>query len=373
MMRKDLNSLYLHFPFCRHLCNYCDFYKKVPVEGDVNQFHSFLTASWEAHQPWIESMGYQWQPLQTFYLGGGTPSLWGRTGAEFLSDFFVSRGLKLDAQGEHTMEVNPGTYTSNGIKAWKSLGINRFSLGLQSLNGNFLKFLDRVHSIEDSFQALEFFSSLENEFSVDFMLGLPFSSRQGRDVLKELECVLQYSPSHISLYILTTKGAYPFRSDLPDEIWIEREYLEVSEFLKDRGFDHYEVSNFALPGFESRHNLRYWSSQTVAALGRSATGLLAEEKIRYKWKVGESEWSEELLDEKALNLERLYMGLRICRGLELSQVFSSEDLPAVTEIALSWESRGLGSYQDGVVHLNSAGFLVLDGLVGELLRYVKSF
>ena len=371
MVKKHLNSLYLHFPFCAHLCNYCDFYKKVPTTRDeIEGFQKFLVDSWEIHQNWIESVGYQWKPLQTFYLGGGTPSLWGEQGASFLSDFFCLQKLELDSTGEHTMEVNPGSHSSHILKAWKNLGINRFSLGLQSLNEDFLKILDRVHSLGESFDALELLATSGERFSVDFMLGLPFSSVRRRDVLKELEQVLSFSPTHISLYILTAKKNYSLKNDLPAEEWVEREFLEVSQFLRLQGFRHYEVSNFALPGHESRHNLRYWNLQTVAALGRSATGFLCEEKIRYQWRAGKKLPSQEKLEEKAFRLEQLYMGLRTSSGIRLGQFFSSKDLEEIIPtVILPWKEKKLAYYRNGAVCLAPAGFLLLDSLVGQLLGY----
>ncbi len=362
----------MHFPFCRHLCNYCDFYKALPQSSkDIEQFHAFLTTSWESHQTWLESLGRYWGPLQTFYLGGGTPSLWGAQGAQFLKSFFAEHEIALHPEGEHTMEMNPGTYTPEGIRAWMDFGINRFSLGLQALDVDFLSDLDRVHSLEESFHALEFLSSLKSEgihFSVDFMLGLPFSSQRKRDVLKELEQVLEYAPVHISLYILTVKGAYPLYQKLPSDQWIAREYLQVSEFLCKRGFEHYEVSNFALPGHESRHNLRYWTSQTTAALGRSATGFLSEEGIRYKWRVRGEGFSLESLDPKSLNLEKIYLGLRLNSGLELSKAFSAQEQELIVKCVKNWEFRGLASYGSGIVKLHPRGFLLLDSLMGELFK-----
>jgi len=125
------------------------------------------------------------------------------------------------------------------------------------------------------------------------MLGLPFSSDYKRDVIAELNEMLSYQPSHFSVYILTVKNNYTHFSELPNEEWIENEFLRVSDFLRQSGYRHYEVSNFAKASKESRHNLAYWKSQTVAALGPSATGLLADDRIRYKWKTKEALYERE--------------------------------------------------------------------------------
>ena len=149
-MNKQIESLYLHFPFCAHLCNYCDFYKRVAhnTSSDYKAFHQYLEQSFIYHQNLMEEHGYSWSPLKTFYIGGGTPSLWGKEGKIFLENFLHKHQLTLDPQCEFTLEVNPGAWTEESLAAWRALGANRFSLGVQSLSKDMIKYLDRVHSIE---------------------------------------------------------------------------------------------------------------------------------------------------------------------------------------------------------------------------------
>ena len=370
-MKNKLESLYLHFPFCRHLCNYCDFYKKIPQKDDLNQFHSYLNSSWKAHQKWIEDLHYNWAPLKTFYIGGGTPSLWGEKGAQYLKKFFKSHNLTFLKNAECTMEVNPGTFKKKDIDAWKDFGINRFSIGIQSLNSKALPLLDRVHSIEESLNALDFFSSLNIPFSIDFMLGLPFSRKIKRDIISELEQVLQFSPSHISLYILTVKKNYSLYHGLPNDEWIVREYLDVAQYLTQKKYKHYEVSNFALPNHESVHNLRYWHSQTIAALGWSAVGFLKEAKIRYRWSRVNRFWNEEHLNAEELLLESLYLKLRLDQGIKISEFFFNEQKEAMKKLCESWHYRELATYSQDKIALNSNGFLVLDSLMEEIFNQVS--
>jgi len=173
---KILNSLYIHFPFCRHLCNYCDFYKTIPQNGsEINSFHKLFEDSFEKHQNLMESNSFTWAPLETLYIGGGTPSLWGAEGAIWLRNFLNSKEIKFSDDLEFTLEVNPGSWTVESLEEWKKTGVNRYSLGIQSLDGRFIKHLDRVHSIEDTFATLEYFKNKNYNFSVDFMLGIPFS------------------------------------------------------------------------------------------------------------------------------------------------------------------------------------------------------
>jgi oxygen-independent coproporphyrinogen-3 oxidase len=365
-MTKNIDSLYVHFPFCSHLCNYCDFYKKIPQNKilDYKSFHHYLDLSFTIHQNLIESNGYSWHPLHTLYIGGGTPSLWGSEGAHFLRDFLREKKIEIANNCEFTLEVNPGAWTDEILGDWRISGANRFSLGIQSFNEQMIKYLDRVHSIFDVHQTLEYFQKEKLNFSVDFMLGLPFSKELKRNIIEELQVALSYGPSHFSVYILTVKENYPYFKNLPSEEWIEKEFLEVAHFLKKNGFEHYEVSNFALPGKESRHNLNYWKSKTVAALGPSATGFLQENRLRYKWKPNHPELEIEKLTEEAFHLEKVYMSIRSLEGIKIKD-FPQTILPLVEK----WKSSQLVIEKDGIVTLTTKGFLLLDSLMNDLFLH----
>lgn len=360
---KIIDSLYIHFPYCRHLCNYCDFYKKIPdnITTDVLQFHSYLKNSFSVHQNLIEKRGYSWAPLKTVYIGGGTPSLWGQEGSKFLKDFFEKHHMELNSDCEFTLEVNPGGWTEEGLSSWRAVGANRFSLGVQSLDGNMIQFLDRVHTIQDVYETLEYFHKNDLNFSMDFMLGLPSSENCKRNVIEELKKALAYEPDHFSVYILTVKENYKHFKDLPGEEWIEKEFLEVAEFLKSHGYLHYEVSNFSKAGKQSRHNLNYWKSHTVAALGPSATGLLSEERLRYKWTPLRPEVTLENLSEDEFLLERIYMSLRSEEGLMVG------DFPPIfSDLVKKWAAAGQAVVTEDKVQLTSKGYLLIDSLMDDL-------
>lgn len=360
---KIIDSLYIHFPFCAHLCNYCDFYKKIPTDKvlDFKNYHLYLEESFLVHKNLIQKHEYSWAPLKTLYIGGGTPSLWGVEGAEFLKNFLTKHEISLASSCEFTLEVNPGGWNEDVLSAWKKLGANRFSLGIQSLQKDMIKYLDRVHSIEDVYETLKYFHHHQLNFSVDFMLGLPFSENVKRDVLEELNLVLKYNPSHFSVYILTVKDNYKYFNDLPNEELIEKEFLDVSNFLSQKGFLHYEVSNFSLPNKQSVHNLNYWKSHSVAALGPSATGFLNEERLRYKWTAQKPEMVLEKLSEEEFKLEKIYMAIRSEEGILLN------DFPIGLESVVSeWQLKNLVSVDNGRVILTSRGYLMLDSLMGQL-------
>ncbi|HXH74353.1 MAG TPA: radical SAM protein [Bacteriovoracaceae bacterium] len=360
----QVSSLYLHVPFCRHLCNYCDFYKKRfdAPDSQIEEFHQFLQLSLKRHNELMQEQGMSWAPLETVYLGGGTPSLWGLPGA----GFFKQMGLDIKTGAEFTMEVDPGTWSVEMLKAWQDLGMNRISIGTQTLDPHFLKIMDRVHSLEESYALLSHCQQNDMNFSLDFLLGLPFSREKSRNIEAELDMLLAFKPKHISLYILNARSKYPHAASLPDDEFIRQEYLLVSEKLRSNGFHHYEVSNFALPGFESQHNMKYWRSESVAALGPTGTGLLVKdthEAIRYKWKVTRPEVELESLGVQELELEATYLALRTSEGWKPTEV--SKNLLNLFE---QWNSLNYGKWDGRRIKLNSVGFVMLDSLMDDLFR-----
>lgn len=367
-MSKLTQSLYLHFPFCRHLCNYCDFFKKVPKDSalEIEEFHSYMRAAMIEHENLMKMSGCSWGPLKTLYIGGGTPSLWGVAGSVFLKNLLQEYKIELAPDCEFTLEVNPGSWTKESLDSWEAIGVNRYSLGIQSLNGNSIKYLDRVHTIEDVYDTLEYFNQKKVNYSMDFMLGLPYSKETNRDVIDELERALKFNPKHFSVYILTVKDNYTYYKNLPDEEWIEKEYMAVANFLKSKGFAHYEVSNFAIPGYESKHNLNYWKSESVAAIGPSATGFFRDAKLRYKWKTKEPKFETEQLDLEAFNLEKVYMALRSSEGLPQS-FFSGKD--EGIQLLSKWKDNACATLDsDKYVRLTSKGYLLLDSLMNDLFN-----
>jgi oxygen-independent coproporphyrinogen III oxidase len=204
------------------------------------------------------------------------------------------------------------------------------------------------------------------------MLGIPFSEELNRDVISELEKVLTYNPEHISLYILTTKENYIHKNNLPSEERIEKEYLEVSEFLKSRGFLHYEVSNYAKPGLRSKHNLKYWKGDSVGALGPSATGFLSLGNlgIRYKWQTKTSEFSLENIGPEEYKLERLYTLLRTDEGISGSDFF--EETEKWTHLVKKWDSLGYLNKKEERITLSSKGYLLMDSLMDDIFKNFKN-
>lgn len=361
---KKIESLYIHFPFCSHLCNYCDFYKQVPENKtkDYSSYYQFLESSFKIHDQLMSKHGYKLAPLKSVYIGGGTPSLWGEEGAGKIKTLFQENNIVLSKDCEFTLEVNPKAWTEGTIKKWSQIGVNRYSVGIQTINSELIKKLDRSHGLEDIIETLTFFKNKKLNYSIDVMLGLPDSELCKRDIFYELQTLLSYNPSHFSVYILTVKDNYKHFNTLPNEEYIEKEYLDVSAFMLNNHFEHYEVSNFALKDKKSFHNLRYWNSDSVAALGPSATGFLKEVGVRYKWKTKTPDFELEVLSEEQIKIEQLYMKLRSDLGLVISE------WPSLQKVADNLVIKNMGYVKDGILRLNSRGFLVLDSVMDEIFH-----
>ncbi len=360
-MESNVSSLYIHFPYCKSFCNYCDFYSCIPQDASFSVFHEQIESQWKIVSEKLDSYKFSLLPLETLYLGGGTPSLWGVQGIEFLSHFLQAQRIALAPQCEFTLEVNPGAVSIEEIERWRELGVNRFSVGVQAYDAEALLRLGRTHSLEEVDELLSYLGKKNYNFSVDLLLGIPY---QGRNLQREIEGLLQFSPTHLSSYILTVGEDYCFYNDLPGEDQTVAEYLFLVEELSQRGLLQYEVSNFSLIGKESRHNQAYWEQKSVLALGPSATGYLALSKnsaYRYKWTEKDLTLEEEFLSKAELYEERVFLALRTQKGIPLGELDSSKQ-----KIIEEWGNRNLLKSLDPVV-LTSNGFLLMDSLVLELL------
>ena len=375
MPTKQIHSLYLHFPYCRHLCNYCNFFKtKMDEESPSFQsFHHWIENAWTQHANFLKEQNFSLRSLKSLYFGGGTPSLWGQTGVNFFRQFLQDKALVLSPGYEWTMELNPGQWEEAAIREWINLGVNRLSVGIQSLDNEYLKILDRIHRKQEVLETLDFLQQQGINYSVDFMIGLPFSKKYDRNIIHELQQILDYGPGHISLYILTVPKQYIHFQHLPVDELIQDEYLKVSEYLKQRGMIHYEVSNYAFPGKESWHNLQYWKMQSVAAIGPSATGLLVKnerQSIRYQWKTEAPEFVREYLGRRETRLERLYMLMRTNQPINPHEFFTGKDLVAYQELIKKWEQRHY-LLSISPLRIGPKGYLILDSLMDDIFLAIS--
>jgi oxygen-independent coproporphyrinogen-3 oxidase len=354
-----IRHLYVHVPFCAKICPYCAFYVH---RGGI-----------EAQRRFVEALRTEWRrareefPLapETIYFGGGTPSI---LSAELFGE--LAREIP-SPPPEFTLEVNPATVTAEKAAAWRAAGVNRISLGAQSFDPALLELLGRQHAPDDIAQTCALLR--EHGFAninIDLMFALP-----GQDEAlwaATVRAALACAPTHISAYALTYEEDTPFFERLKRGEWRQDEEREIAMFEQTRdwlgaaGFVDYEISNFARPGFESRHNLAYWRGADYLGLGPSACSTIGTQRWRnlpdtaaYAERIarGESARVErEEIDAATRARERIMFGLRMREGVAREEFVAAE--PKLREL----ENNGLTREEDGRVRLTRRGQLVADSV-----------
>lgn len=358
-----IRHLYVHVPFCAKICPYCAFHVHRGGAAEQREFVAALRAEW---QPAREE--FHLAP-ETIYFGGGTPSI---LSAELFSE--LAEELPRE-QGwkEFTLEVNPATVTPQKAAAWKAAGVNRISLGAQSFDAEMLKLLGRQHAPEDISQTCVLLREhgFEN-INIDLMFALPGQSETKWE--ETLQAALACDPKHISAYALTYEEDTPFFEKLQRGIWRLDEAREITMFERTReilgaaGLVDYEISNFALPGFESQHNLAYWRGADYLGLGPSACSTIGAMRWRnvsdtkaYVERIARNESvreEKETLDAATRAKERIMFGLRMREGVALTEF--GPDMSRLKEL----ETHGLAFEDAGRVRLTPRGQLVADSVAG---------
>lgn len=277
MIQSDPIGIYIHIPFCAQKCPYCDFYSLSPAKNNTLSYIQALQNKISAYQ------GKQIK-VDTIYFGGGTPSL---IGAEHLSCILktIRENFVVADSAEITCEVNPGRFSPNFFSLLKQTGFNRISFGMQSANENELRYLGRGHSPTEVKKAVETAqqSGFDN-ISVDLMLGIPESSKE--HLKQSIDFISTLPIQHVSAYMLKIEKNTPFYAKrktlpLPDDDGMADLYTYCVTALKKIGFAQYEISNFAHPGKESRHNLKYWHCEEYLGFGPSAHSFYQGKRFYY--------------------------------------------------------------------------------------------
>ena len=323
-------GLYIHIPFCAKKCHYCNFV--ITLSGDPDQRGLFLSAL--AKEAAHEAPHFEGRSFDTLYFGGGTPSVLSADETERL--FRIIRGhfhVKEDA--EITWEANPGDADKEKVSLYRSLGTNRVSLGAQSFNDATLKRLNRSHDAGDIRRSFQLFRDGGfGNINLDLILSLPRETLG--DVERSLTEAVRLGPDHISLYELAieegTRFGRQFKQGtlaLPDEALGLQMLSFARQYLKNEGYRHYELLNYARPGFESRHNLLYWSNEEYLGLGPGAFSYVGGRRSRTSATVGEylrkmekGDWAareEEMLDTGKKEIESFLLALRLTEGASLSR------------------------------------------------------
>jgi oxygen-independent coproporphyrinogen-3 oxidase len=314
-----IEHIYVHVPFCLKKCPYCSFYS---VKFD----HSLLDKYQQALIKEIHSFKDKYDLLcKTLYLGGGTPSLLPiEKLGKIISEFDIN------SNAEITIEANPYTISNDKAEKWAELGINRVSIGAQSFLDKELRLLGRLHSCKDIYEAINILRSKElTNLSLDLIYGLPYQTCE--DVRYSLREICKLQPNHVSTYCLSldpTSELYSYRHLLPSDDMAADIYEEIGQTLSAVGYIQYEISNFAMPGYESRHNLAYWQYRDFIGLGASAHGRIYG--YAYENPSDIDEYIETISNDKIMvsnqhlsrdecEKEYIIMNLRTAKGVNLEE------------------------------------------------------
>ncbi len=381
-MSGKLASLYLHFPFCETKCHYCDFYsigRERTADGDAPLFEAALRREIEL----VGQMGPRLAPvLNTIFMGGGTPSMTPpdsmRRALEPLWKF-----TSVTPETEWTMEANPSSVDERRLSEYRSLGVNRVSMGVQAMRDDLLLRLGRVHSRNKALEALDaIFASGITNVSVDLLCGVPGQSVE--DVERAMEELTRFPITHLSCYLLTLPKTHKMHRDLPSEDGQLEHLLAIDRFMRSKGFEHYEISNFAKRSpdrdYRARHNLAYWKREGYLGLGPSAHAFdPARGAHGSRWKNFSSlhkyaetlkkgalpvEWTEEL-DAEAARLEDWMLALRLDEGFPADWLGTA----AQRQKALRLQEDGILEPHPGApgrLRLTARGFAVSDQVIATL-------
>ncbi|NLC73260.1 MAG: radical SAM family heme chaperone HemW [Ruminococcaceae bacterium] len=371
-------GIYFHIPFCASKCGYCDFYSLTGCDRLMPKYQDALLEHVRESFPAMKLYS-----IDTVYFGGGTPSYYGAERlCELLNEVKSSGRLLKDA--EITVEVNPDSAHPKGLARLRKEGVNRISLGVQSANNDILKIIGRRHNWIQVQNAMR--NAREAGFdniSIDLIYGLPSQTKS--DWAETLARALELRPEHLSCYALTLeKGTpmYKYKGSpfLPNDDEQADMYLYTVDYLEHYGYKQYEISNFAISGFESQHNLRYWRLKDYLGFGAGAHSSMGGTRFSYVKDadayicgvLGESAIVEEY--EQITPLERtseyIMLGMRTTKGISASEYYElyRGDFAPIEKVLIEFEEKGWAYKVEDRWRFNSSGFLLSNLLINALLE-----
>ncbi len=373
MMKTNQIGLYVHIPFCVRKCNYCDFCSFADIDADTRcAYINKLCRE-------IEGYSKKEIAIDTIFFGGGTPTLLSPDELSKIIESIKNTFAVSDAV-EFAMEANPGTTSREKISEFVSLGVNRFSIGLQSIHKNELKKLGRMHDFEDFKKALhDMRAEGISNINVDLMYGIPEQTKDS--FLETLKVVSSLHPEHLSVYGLILEEGTPF-FEMGNSLVLPTEddecdmYSMASEFLLQNGYLHYEISNYAKPGFESKHNLKYWKDQEYIGVGVSAYSYFNGRRYGNTKSISEYISSDSPIDyDETINLEEqkyeyVMLALRLKHGFSLQDYqnrFGEDFVSGREDIIKRFIQCEYMSVLDDRIFLTEKGFYVSNYILTELL------
>ena len=359
-----VKSAYIHIPFCRQKCKYCSFVSFTKQELTEEYIKSLLTE--------IKTR-YKGEKLKTLYFGGGTPSILNADNFEKIITLF-----NFEENPEITAEVNPEFLTYGYLKSLYESGVNRISTGIQSFDDKILSEIGRKHTSEEAVKAVEIAKKAGfKNISTDLIYGLPEQTPE--KFLKSLKMVVSLDIQHISSYGLKIdEGSYYYNhlpKNLPDSDVQADMYEEMVCFLENNGFNHYEISNFAKKGFESKHNLNYWNAEEYYGFGCASCGY--EDKTRYSHTKNPEEYiknpinltDKEILTEQNLLEEHIFLGLRKKQGIDISEINKKFGIDFYSKYGFILQKyENYFEKKENFLNFNLNGFLISNIILSEFIE-----
>lgn len=374
-------SIYIHYPFCKSKCPYCDFNSYCNLKIDEEELINAYLNEIEYYKDIIKD-----KVIDTIYFGGGTPSLMSE---KLLSNIInkINSLYKINKNCEISLESNPNSINYEKLKSFKDIGINRLSIGVQSLIDRDLKFLGRIHNRNEVIEAINTAQKIFNDkYSIDLIYGRPNQNlKEWKDELNE---AIQLSPFHISLYQLIIEKGTPFyrnKVQTPNEDIATKLYEETNNILEKNNIFQYEISNYAKNGYECKHNLVYWNNGEWIGIGAGAHGRININQKRYsiqnlkkplnwldktlKNKNGIS--IKKLLSKQEIIEEYLIMGLRVKDGIKIENLQKNIDCNNFYDILdknnIEFLAKlNLINANDKNIKLTKKGFLLLNSVIEKL-------
>lgn len=377
-MKTDGLQLYIHIPFCVKKCNYCDFLSGLASKEKMKEYVEALCKEIESQG--VEADAYE---VDTIFFGGGTPSI--LPAEDFVTIMkSIQKHFKVSREAEITIEANPGTVTGEKLVAYKQCGVNRISFGLQSAQEQELSLLGRIHSYETFLESFRLAreAGFQN-INIDLMSGLPGQTlNQMKDTLEK---VLELNPEHISVYSLIVEEGTVIQtwidegkiSEVSEEL--DREIYEITRsMLSEKGYQRYEISNYAKAGYECKHNLGYWNRKNYLGLGIGAASLFEEQRFSNTSELDEylKNPTRTRMEQHALTLEEqmeefMFLGLRKCEGVNIhdfEQQFAVALERVYGTVLQKHEEEGLLEMKDGYVYLTNQGLDLSNYVMADFLE-----
>ncbi|HEN0624616.1 radical SAM family heme chaperone HemW [Streptococcus agalactiae] len=374
-MLKKPTSAYVHIPFCTQICYYCDFSKVFIKNQPVDAYLQALIR---------EFRSYDITELRTLYIGGGTPTSISAVQLDYLLTELI-RDLNLNTLEEFTIEANPGDLTVDKIEVLQKSAVNRVSLGVQTFNDKHLKRIGRSHNEAQIYSTIDALKTggFQN-ISIDLIYALPGQTMD--DVRSNVAKALSLNIPHLSLYSLILEHHTVFMNKMRrGKLHLPTEDLEAEMFeyiiseMERNGFEHYEISNFTKPGFESRHNLMYWENVEYYGVGAGASGYLDGIRYRNRGPIqhylkgvseGNARLSEEVLSKNEMMEEELFLGLRKKEGVSIGkfeQKFGTSFEKRYGQIVQELQSDGLLKENNGFIQMTKKGLFLGDTVAEKFI------